>query len=45
MINNYGCVPNDETTCNVGPGQGREPIAAIDKSVKVAAWITPQGGN
>ena len=45
MINNYGCVPNDGTTCNVGPGLDREPIAAIDKSVKVTAWITPPGGD
>ena len=29
MINNYGCVPNDGTTCNVGPGQGLEPIASM----------------
>ena len=29
MINNYGCVPNDDTTCNVGPVLDREPIAAM----------------
>ena len=29
MINNYGCAPNDGTTCNVGPGPDREPIAAM----------------
>ena len=29
MINNYGCTPNDGTTCNVGPGPDREPIAAM----------------
>ena len=29
MINNYGCTPNDGTTCNVGPAPEPEPIAAI----------------
>lgn len=29
MINNYGCAPNDGTTCNVGPASGPEPIAAM----------------
>ena len=29
MINNYGCAPNDGTTCNAGPGPDREPIAAM----------------
>lgn len=29
MINNYGCVPNDGTTCNVGPAPGPGPIAAM----------------
>lgn len=29
MINNYGCAPNDITTCNVGTAPGPEPIAAM----------------
>ena len=29
MINNYGCVPNDGTTCNAVPAPGPEPIAAM----------------
>lgn len=29
MINNYGCTPNDGTTCNAGPRPDREPIAAM----------------
>lgn len=28
MINNYGCVPNDGTTCNAVPASA-EPIAAM----------------
>ena len=29
MINNYGCAPNDGTTCNMGSAPGPEPIAAM----------------
>ena len=29
MINNYGCAPNDGTTCNVGTAPEPEPIAAM----------------
>lgn len=29
MINKYGCVPNDGTTCNAGPATGPEPITAM----------------
>ena len=29
MINNYGCAPNDGTTCNAEPRPDREPIAAM----------------
>lgn len=29
MINNYGCAPNDGTTCNAVPAHDREPISAM----------------
>ena len=29
MINNYGCAPNDGTTCNAVSVPDREPIAAM----------------
>ena len=44
-LSKYAKVAKRDQTCNVGPGLDREPIAAIDKSVKVTAWITPTGGD
>ena len=29
MINNYGCAPNDGTTCNAVPAPGPESIVAM----------------